>query len=377
MRILLTIGSWNPAQGGPFFSVGNLARALAKLGQDVHLLAGDYPHMPAQEAPEGVSFHLIKGQLLPLIRQTLLPRAEASIYTIIEEVQPDVIHDNGLWLTLNHKVALAAQRHNIPRILSPRGTLDPWAMQYRNWKKRIALALYQRRDLGSVTCFHAASPLEAKNIKAFGLTQATAVIPNGVNIPREVASFNTNSSQTPRIALFIGRMHPVKNLPTLLEAWAQVRPDGWRLQLVGASEVGHRQALESLARDLDIYKEVTFSAPIYGSEKDALLRNAQLGFLVSKSENFGIAAAEALAAGLPVIASRAVPWQCLQDDDLGWWVEGDVSGIAGAIREACNLSPQELQQKGLRARAYAEAEFGWESIAEKFTEQYQQMIASS
>lgn len=377
MRILLTIGSWNPAQGGPFFSAGNLARTLAKSGHDVHLLAGDYPHMPAQEAPEGVSLHLIKGQLLPLIRQTLLPQADKRIDVIIEEVQPDVIHDNGLWLTLNHKVALAAQRHNIPRILSPRGTLDPWAMQYRNWKKRMALALYQRRDLESVTRFHAASPLEANNIRAFGLTQTTAVIPNGVDIPELPAHFNTDGGQTPRLALFIGRMHPIKNLPTLLEAWAQVRPDGWRLQLVGASEVGHRQALESSARSSGISKEVTFSDPVYGEAKDALLRNAQLGFLVSKSENFGIAAAEALAAGLPVVASRAVPWQCLQDEDLGWWVEGDVSGISAAIREACNLSPQELQQKGLRARAYAQAKFGWESIAEKFTEQYQQMIASS
>jgi len=376
MKILFTLGSWHPAHGGPFFSVGNLAMALSRSGHEVHLLAGDYPHMPAQAAPEGVRLHLIKGRLLPAIRQTLLPGANKCIDAIIQEVQPDVIHDNGLWLTLNHKVGLAAQRHNIPHILSPRGTLDPWAMQYRNLKKRIALALYQRRDLVSVTRFHAASLLEAKNIKAFGLTQATAVVPNGVDIPEQPARFNIDGSQTPRLALFIGRMHPVKNLPTLLEAWAQLRPDGWHLQLVGASEVGHRQVLESLAQKLGISKVVTFSDPVYGEAKNALLRNAQLGFLVSKSENFGIAAAEAMAAGVPVIASRTVPWKCLQDDDLGWWVEGDVSGISAAIREACNLSPQELQQKGLRARAYAQAEFGWQSIAEKFTEQYQQMIAS-
>lgn len=398
MRLLLSIGSWNPAHGGPFFSVGNLARAMAAAGNEVHLLAGTYPHLPPGPAPVGVRLHLIAGRLIPGIRQTWIPRSKAQLDAVIREVAPELIHDNGLWLTLNHEVALAAHRHGIPLVLSPRGTLDPWAMQYRNWKKRIALALYQRKDLEHVAAFHAASELEADNIRKFGLKQPIALIPNGVDIPGEPAHFRIGEngreqgagsreaeiskqgtapcpmphalSSPLRTALFVGRMHPVKNLPALLEAWAKVKPKGWRLKLVGSSEVGHREELERLAGQLGIRDQVEFSDPVYGEAKAELFRNAQLFCLVSHSENFGIAAAEGLAAGLPLIASKSIPWEIVEKENAGWWVNGSASGLAEAIREATSLEPEKLKAKGLRGRQLAEREFVWDAIAERFTSVY-------
>lgn len=414
MRLLLTIGCWNPKHGGPFFSVGNLAKALAREGHEVHLLAGAFPHLPPQEPPEGVTLHLVQGRLIPGIRQTVLWQAAQTIDALLERVRPDVIHDNGLWLSLNHQVALAAQRHGIPRVLSPRGTLDPWAMQYRNWKKRIALRLFQQKDLEAVTAFHAASELEAKNIRAFGLKQPIMVIPNGVDIPDEPAHFGLGAegrSQesgfrhqesgcdaqpssaahlasshppdpcppshaprpkplAPRIALFMGRMHPIKNLPVLLEAWAKVRPAGWKLRLVGANEINQKALLAAKVRELGIADSVEILEPVYGGAKEQCLRESQLFFLVSKSENFGISAAEAMAVGLPVITSKEIPWSCVASENLGWWVPGQVEPLAEVIEAATQLEPKELAAIGTRGRDYARETFGWDRIAKEFIQTY-------
>ncbi|PXA03672.1 hypothetical protein DDZ13_10275 [Coraliomargarita sinensis] len=384
MKILLSIGAWNPAHGGPFFSVGNLAKALAANDHIVSLLAADYPHMSAEAPPEGVPLELVYGRLVPGIRQTVIPRASRKVDQIIVDSMPQVIHDNGLWLTLNHKMAQAAQRHSIPRMLSPRGTLDPWAFQYRNWKKRIAMELYQRKDLERVDCFHAASALEAGNIRKFGLRQPIAIIPNGVEVPGQPAHFRvaenisgdkenalaTSNLPKERIALFMGRMHPVKNLPALIQAWAKVQPSGWRLKLVGSSEVGHREELEKLAEQLGVAKTVMFSGPVYGEEKTRLFRDAQLFCLVSHSENFGIAAAEGLAAGLPLIASKTIPWEAVVKERAGWWVDGSAEGLAEALAEATKRPPDDLEAMGLRGRQFAMSKFGWKAIVEKFISVY-------
>lgn len=385
MRILLTIGSFNPAHGGPYFSVGNLTKALAANGGDVRLFTADYPHLPVQHAPEGVALSFVKAKLIPGIRQSWIPGCARELDALIEEFGPDVIHDNGLWLTLNHQIAKAAKRHGIPFVLSLRGCLDPWAMSYRNWKKKIALGLYQRKDLESVTCFHAASELEAESIRKMGLLQPIAVIPNGIDIPEWAAqgaggrgqwvdSMLHAPSSVPacgvRYALFMGRLHPIKNLPTLLRAWAVVKPEGWVLRLVGSDEVDHRAELEGLARELGISDRVEFLGPKYGTEKEELFRSSELAFLVSHSENFGIAAAEALGYGIPVIASKSTPWECLETEKIGWWVEGDVQGVSQGFRLFLGLSEEERISFTERAVSYSCKKFGWEAIAERFGEFY-------
>jgi glycosyltransferase involved in cell wall biosynthesis len=366
-NVLLSIGGWNPAYGGPFFSVGNLARALHGQDVSVSLFAGDYPHMPVVSAPEGVSFRTTPGRLLPVLRQTVMHQATKDLERFIGEIEPTIVHDNGMWLSLNHKVARATHRHQIPRMLSPRGTLDPWAMQYRCFKKRIALALYQRRDLEEVSAFHAASYLEAENIRAQGLRQPIVIIPNGVDLSPTKAKFDANAE---RIALFVGRLHPIKNLPTLLKAWAKVRPSGWRLKLAGSDEVGHCAELRALARSLKVEHLVEFCGPVYGEEKEALFADAELFLLISKSENFGVAAAEALATGLPVIASKSTPWSCLEKEELGWWINDSIDSVAATIESVTKLSSDTLRERGQRGRDYARHQFSWSAIGQRFFNAY-------
>ncbi|MFL2832929.1 MAG: glycosyltransferase, partial [Coraliomargaritaceae bacterium] len=385
MKIQLSMASWNPSHGGPFFSVGNLARSLAEQAHRVSIFAANYPHAPMQEPPVGVELATVEGRIIPFIKQAYIPGARNSFQKHLKVFQPNVIHDNGLWLSLNHVVARGAEANRIPRLLSPRGTLDPWAFQYRNWKKRLAMALYQRKDLETVDCFHAASQLEAENIRNFGFKQPIAIIPNGVDIPEKPAHFNlgeqtrshvstlkfqTSGHDHARTALFIGRMHPIKNLPNLIKAWARTQPEGWRLKLVGTSEVGHRKELEKLAQDLGIGSQVVFSGPLYGDEKAELFREAQLLFLVSNSENFGLTAIEAMAAGLPVVTSMDTPWGFLEKKGLGWSREGTVESLVKAIEDATTQTPTQLRDIGHKARCLVSKNYNCAQVTEQFGEVY-------
>jgi glycosyltransferase involved in cell wall biosynthesis len=369
------------------------------------MVTADYPHLPVQPAPDGIKLNVLSAKLLPLVRQSYVPGCAKNLNQWIGDFHPTVLHDNGLWLTLNHQAARAASRHRLPLLLSPRGCLDPWALDYRKLKKKVALALYQRKDLRLVTCFHATSELEAESIRKMGLTQPIAIIPNGVELPEaeesgkggeggkgkrergneQPNSFNpaerdfrhsvpSASNSLPRsgtrYALFIGRLHPVKNLPTLLRAWADVKPEGWILRIAGTDEEDHLAELQGLVRELKIQDRIEFLGPVYGKEKEDLLRGSELAFLVSHSENFGISVVEALAYGIPVIASKTTPWQCLEKEGMGWWVEVSMEGIATGIRsylKTVDVTKIEMSEK---ARAYTNRMFTWEAISSKFQELY-------
>ncbi|MGA0369813.1 MAG: glycosyltransferase [Kiritimatiellia bacterium] len=382
MNLLLSLPAFHPGYGGPFFSVGALASALASRGHRVGLIASDFPELPVQAAPEGVALFPLKAVRVPLLRSSRILGGRCAVEAVFDEFAPDVVHDNGMWLAQNHWVSRIAVELGIPLLHSPRGCLDPWAMRHRGWKKKLALKLYQRTDLERVSCFHAASELEAESIRRMGLGQPIAVIPNGIELPEaaEDSEHRTSNIERPtskcfstkRYALFMGRLHPIKNLPTLLLAWAQVRPEGWRLKLAGSDELAHRSELEQLARDLGIAEQVEFLGPVYGDAKWELIRGASLAFLISHSENFGISAAEALGCGVPVIASKTTPWECLLTEKTGWWVEGDPASVAGALSEALQLEDRELAAMGRRGAAYVKSTFSWDVISECFLEVYEE-----
>src|SRR5262249_26702926 len=98
----------------------------------------------------------------------------------------DIIHDAGLWLPVNHATATVAAQLGIPRVVSTRGMLEPWAVGHRPIKKNLAWQLYQRRDLDRAALLHATSTGELANLRAAGLKMPIAMVPNGVEIPLDL-----------------------------------------------------------------------------------------------------------------------------------------------------------------------------------------------
>lgn len=368
MRILHTSPPMGPSYGGPFQSVRHLAKALDRAGQEVEV------RMPwSEEAARHVSAWepvevSVKGQIgigplgfsLEYARDLLAAEAE-------------VIHTHGLWLHPSWSALGWKKKFGKPHVASVRGMLEPWAWRQKAWKKRPVWWLWERRNLGTASLLHATSEQEAQSFRDRGFNIPIAVIPNGVQLPvdREEGGRGRRKVKT---MLFLSRIHPKKGLPLLVEAWARVRPAGWMLWIVGPDEGGHRAELERQVMALGLGDNVAFAGPLADEAKEAAYREAALFILPTHSENFGIAVAEAMAHGLPVITTHGAPWKLLEEEHCGWWVPVSVEGIASALDDATQRSPEELSAMGARGRKVVEERFSWDGIARDFIACYEWVL---
>jgi glycosyltransferase involved in cell wall biosynthesis len=294
----------------------------------------------------------------------------------------DLMHDNGIWLPHNHRFAVLAQKRGIPRVVSLRGMLEPWAFRHKRAKKRIAWWLYQRRDLAKARCHVTTGEIEAGNLRCLDLGVPIATIPNGVDVPERVFRHSGMESKISvlrcsRTALFLGRIYPVKGLPMLVEAWARVRPNGWSLHIAGPDEAGHRRQVEKAVSDAGLDKVISFIGPVDPRMKSSVFFGADLFILPTHSENFGMAIAEALAHGVPVLTTMGAPWPMLKETGCGWWVQPTVEGIVDGLLQATSLDSETLQRMGENGRSFVLREFSWDRVASLMLSTYQDILRNS
>lgn len=379
MRIVLTIAGLGREFGGPSRSVPALAAALGRLGADVELMT-TVP--PGSDAPILPPEDLVRTHLLPRAsrRTRWLARGNAFAAALRARGarQPDtVIHDHGIWLPSNHAVAVASWQLGIPRIVSPRGMLSAWALAAKRFRKSAAWTLYQRRDLMRAAALHATSESELADCRRKGYQGRIAVVANGTELPPPAGDDKPSSHVPPRVRrtlLYLGRVHPVKGLATLVDAWARLRPAGWRLVIAGQDADGYAAELQRrIARD-GLQGEISILGAADGPDKWALYRSADLFVLPSHSENFGMVVAEALACGVPVLTTRATPWSELPEQRCGWWIDAGLVPLVDALRVAVATPGAELRAMGARGRAFVESKYTWDAAAREMSSLYESVL---
>jgi glycosyltransferase involved in cell wall biosynthesis len=383
VKIVKVISSLDKSSGGPTYTVTSLADVIGRLGVDVSLIAqvsSDHKNSPTLMIPAKnfVATEIVDGDLR-LFDSIFAKRFYGAVIKHLD-FDTSILHINGLWQPSMHAAFVAARKKNIPTIVTPHGMLEPWALNHRFWKKKLAWWLYQQRDLLSAKVIHATAEQEAETIRRLGFRQPIAVIPNGVdfealNISKSPAKYKPYDGA--RTALFLSRIHPKKGLLELVEAWAKLRPQGWRVVIAGPDEGGHRAVVEASVAARGLTNNFEFVGSVDGAEKSALYHSADLFVLPTFSENFGVVVAEALACGLPVITTKGAPWQELEKHRCGWWVDLGIEPLMGALHEALSSSPERLVEMGERGRAYAENTYGWPMIAEDMLSVYQWMLGQA
>ena len=375
MRVLHVTAYYAPAfvYGGPPRSIHGLCRALHDAGVDVQVFTTDangdeaLPRDVTQkESYEGVAVRYFTRTwpASPLGSRPLGAALRQALLTT------DLLHIHGLWNRVVWTAAREARRAGVPYVLSPRGMLEGAALTHRSIRKRVAWTLVERATIDGAAFLHATSEREQETLRALRPDADIALVPNGVDLPPAVR--HTVERYEPVIA-FIGRLHPIKRLDLLIDAFAMLHAahhSKARLVIAGPDEAGLRDALT--ARAGAAAPAIAWRGPIDADQKAALLAKASALVLCSDSESFGLSAAEAMAAGVPVVVTRTCPWEDVERERAGFWVAHDPSSIAAALATLLD-DPDAAHAMGARGRALIERKYRWPSVAAALVGHYAQV----
>jgi glycosyltransferase involved in cell wall biosynthesis len=354
VRILKVSQTYYPflSEGGRPAKVSAIARRLTLLGHQVSVLTVDFGVRsfardldnlkPSpwgwQAAKDGVEIHFLPA----LLRyRTLTWNPAVSRFCADQLPSFDVVHIYGLYDLLGPAVARACLRRGLPYVVEPIGMFQPLVRSL--WLKRIYHLWLGSRLLRHARRIIATSEQERDELLRGGLPESKIVIRrNGIDPPAALppgGEFRKahNLSANTKLVLYLGRLVPKKSPDLLIEAFARWRAGPGRelnakIVLAGPDEGdGYRQRLENLAARLRLGESVLFPGPLYGQEKWAAYRDADVFVLPSQNENFGNTAAEAVACGTPVIVTDRCgisPWV---DGRAGLVVSYQVEAIHGAL----------------------------------------------
>ena len=226
----------------------------------------------------------------------------------------DVVHIHLLWGHPQYAGATAARRAGVPYIVSPHGALDP-ALARRGWaRKALTTWVWQRRMLERATLIHVTTEAEGELIADVAPAVPRAVVPVPVDLrpfenlpePHQFRARFLNGYEGPLI-LFFGRISYKKGIDVLIDAFALLRRElDCRLAIVGPDDSGLTPSLKARTERAGVLRATVFTGPLFGEERSAALASADVWALPSRTENFGVAVVEAMAAGCPVVISSAV-----------------------------------------------------------------------
>jgi glycosyltransferase involved in cell wall biosynthesis len=384
-NILHIVNDRSVLAGGAGVVALEMSRAQRKLGHNATIWSID----SQEEHDQAVSQNIVEGQPDLTIFRTFGPKSlgyspsmeKAAVNEIGGGYQ--ILHQHSIWLAVSRVTNNWRSKFDRPAVISLHGTLEDFALKRSNWKKQLALIAYEMKNLKSASCLQATAEQEAARFRRFGLKNPIAIIPNGISedwfqCDGDVQKFRERFSISGerRLLLFLSRIHPVKGLPMLFEAMAQLsdRLDDWLLVIAGPDESGHQHELEQQREKLGLSNRVIFAGPLHGAEKRDAFAAADVFVLPTHSENFGIVIAEALGAGVPVITTRGAPWADLQTYQCGWWVDASVDAIREALLEATQCPKEELVAMGQRGRMLVSEKYTWPKVAEQSIQLYKWLL---
>ena len=387
MKIGFLVSSVSREAGGLFQSVRGLAKSVACASASARIFG---------IRDERSAVDLLEWQ--PLSVETFRPQFRAWGYS--NQLVPallgadlDILSTHGLWKYCSVASQRWHRRTGRPYIVHPEGMLESWALQNAKWKKRIAALLYEDRHLRGATCLRALCEAEAQSIRSYGMRNPICVIPNGIDLPELVES-STLETESPvfrtfaqgrRIFLYLGRLHPKKNVANLVRAWKQILDShpstraSWVLAIAGWFQSGYEEKLKHLAADLDTaatpdLASIAFLGPRFGTEKNECYRACDAFIMPSLSEGLPITVLEAWAHAKSVLMTP----ECNLPEGFAAGAALQIGTgpeeIAAGLRQVIEMSDDDRRAMGNRGRNLVETKFSWSRIGEQMCSVYEWVI---
>lgn len=286
-----------------------------------------------------------------------------------------LVHIHGLWSVESMLGIMAASAAGLPYVISTRGMLAPWALRHKSMKKKLALWLYQARAIRGASLLLASSEEEHADVKKLFPDSRVEILPNGIELPEAMPTCRQSRPDS-RLAVAIGRLHPVKGYAELIRAWSRCRPPDWQLSIAGPDEDGYGLVLQRLIESEGVAQSVRLIGAVDETAKWQLLADAEVLFAPSHTENFGMAIAEALIAGVPVVTTTKTPWKAIGREQCGWQIEPGQKALEDLLPICTSNCTEDLREMGERGHRFVKENFSWPRIAARSIELYYTVIES-
>lgn len=297
----------------------------------------------------------------------------------------DLVHVHAIFSHSSVAAVDACRRLDIPYIVRPLGSLDPSTLAHHRVRKQLFYSLWGRAMLRGASAVHYSTQREMALVEERFATGRGFVAAPGVEMrPEHVGEeYSRGESLIPKFdsdyVLFLGRIHPIKKLESLIDGFAAAIRDPrrahWQLVVAGEGESAYVNGLRRRAAVVG-GDRIRFCGWLSGKSRESMLRGAAVLALTSLHENFGRAAVEAMLAGVPVLVSENV---FISDEianhDAGWIVSGGAEAITKALVEIMR-EPELRRCRAQAGKVLARSRFDSERSTRLVVEKYHSITAS-
>lgn len=374
MKLLHVIPSIARVKGGPTQIILEQVKALCECGVDAEIVTTNDNGSTLLDVPlyQRIEYEKVPVWFLP---RFVLPTKEFIFSSALTRWlcqhlhNYDIIHTHYLFSYAPTCAAAIARWQKIPYIVTPYGMLTDWALNYQRIKKQVYSPL-ERHNLNRATAIHCATTNESRDVQKFNVQAPTFVIPYGVHLPAHQPEAREKlhrlykiPDETP-VVLFLSRLHYKKRPDLLLHALQRIARQKYDFHLIlaGSGEPDYLRYLTNLVSSLGLAERTSMPGFVMGKDKDLLLAGSDIFVLASFSENFGIAVAEAMSHGLPVIVTQGVQIACeITAAQAGLVVEGEVNALHNAIAQLLTY-PALRRQLGENGKHLVSRLYSWQAI---------------
>lgn len=396
MRILYVTPAYKPAyrMGGPIATVAAAAEALVRKGHEVTVvttnanLDTDIDVELDRPVPvDGVTVWYCRREeplrkwlpFIPYLSRSMgfvyAPAMKATLRRLMADA--DVVHTQMPFVYPTVLAGRLARQLGKPLFYHQRGNFLPSHLQRRSLKKRIYIALFEKRTLTHAAGLIALTEAERDAFRAIAPNTPCHVIPNGVTVPPVDDGAAARVEQRwgiPRdalVVLFLSRLEMWKGADELMESFARVQTEHPSLFLVmaGFDNCAAERRWRPRAERDGYGNRLLFTGVVAGAEKEDILQRADLFSLPSRGEGLSMAMLEALAHGVPVMLSPECHFPDAERAGAGITVERDVETMAEALRSLI-AEPARLRAMGEAGRALMRRDYSWDVVADRLLDVY-------
>lgn len=375
MKVLHVAHSIASSYGGPTQSLNGYVAAGRAAGARVTIVA---PELTETESP-GIDIHAGDVHQFRAGGRNAFRASPALVKWLRENARAyDVVHVHGLFNPVSSLGARTCINARVPTVIRPFGTLSRYTFTHRRQLlKRAWFTLLERQNLERASGIHFTTEAERDEASWHGIDFANRahVVPPPFIGCEPIAMKPARE----KIVLFLSRLHPVKNLESLIEAWSIVssKRQDWTLVIAGSGSPAYTSSIRALAESTANPGSIEFAGFLTGDEKKRMLERAGLFVLPSRHENFGVAVLEAVSSGLACVVSPEVQLApFLTSHQVGRISIPEPDALASSILHA--LDDQQLRDRAEAIGPSLVREyFGIEAICHRLMQMYEAAIDRS